>query len=102
MSQRAVFGINDEYMKRKINSELKVISKADEITSDQVMMWAKQGEALRTHMLEAGQTNYETRKGSACRYCGSVHLTRRCPVYGMMCGECGRENHFSAVCRAPR
>ena len=41
-------------------------------------------------------------KGSTCRYCGCIHLSQRCLEYGKMCGECGRENHFSAVCRAPR
>ena len=39
---------------------------------------------------------------STCRYCGSSHPPRRCPAYGMMCGECSRVNHFSTMCRAPR
>ena len=37
-----------------------------------------------------------------CRYCRSNHPPRRCPAYGMTCLECGRVNHYSAVCRAPR
>ena len=88
-------------MQRKIDSEPKVISKTDEITSDQVLMWAKQEEALRTQILEVEQTKKEMRKESTCRYCGYIHQPSRCPVYGKMYGGCGRENHFSAVCRAP-
>ena len=62
----------------------------------------KQEKALRTQVLEAWQTKTEMRKGSTCSYCGYIHPPQRCPVYGKMCGECGRENHLSTVCRAPR
>ena len=48
------------------------------------------------------QTESKIRLVSPCRYCGFIHPPRRCPAYGKMCGECGRENHFSAVCKAPR
>ena len=78
------------------------MSKSREVTSDQVLTWAKQKEALRTQLLEAVQTESKMRPLSPCRYCESIHPPRRCPVYGKTCGECGRENHFSAVCRAPR
>ena len=86
-------------MQRKIGSELNVISKTDKIMSDQVLMWVKQEEALRTHALEAEQTKNEMRKEGSCRYCGYIQPPKRCPAYGKMCGGCGRENHFSAVCR---
>ena len=76
--------------KGKIDSEIKVISKTDEIMSHQVLMWAKKEEDLRTQALEAGQTRNEMRTVKTCRYCGSIHPPRRCPAYGMMCGECGR------------
>ena len=89
-------------MQRKIDSEIKVISNTDEIMSDQVLMWAKKEEDLRTQALEAGQTETEMRTVKTCRYCGFIHPPRRCPAYGTMCGDCDRENHFSAVCRASR
>ena len=89
-------------MQRKIDSELKFISKTDELMSDQVLKWVKQEEALRTQVLEAWQTKNEMGKEGTCRYCGNIHPPQRCPVYGKMCGGCGMENHFSAVCRAPR
>ena len=93
--------MNDEYMQRKLDSKLKVISKTDEITSDQVLKWVKQEKALRTQVLEAWQTKNEMKRGT-CRYCKYIYPPQRCPAYGKMCGECGRENHLSAVCRAPR
>ena len=102
VKQQFISGINNEYMQRKIDSEIKTISNTDEIMSDQVLMWAKKEEALRTQVLEAVQTENERRTVKTCRYCGSIHLPRRCPACIMMCGECGRENHFSAVCRASR
>ena len=86
-------------MQRKTDSELKAISKTDEIMSDQVLKWVKQEEALRTQVLAAWQTKIEMRKEGTCRCCGYIHPPQRCPVYGKMCG---RENHFSTVSRAPR
>ena len=55
-------------MQIKIDSELIVISKTDEIMNDQVLMWTKQGEALRTQMIEAEQTKNEMRKVGTCKY----------------------------------
>ena len=52
--------------------------------------------------LEAGQTEIKMRQASPCRYCGSIHPPRRCPVYGKKCDKCGKVNHISAVCRDPR
>ena len=49
-------------MQSKIDSEIKVISNTDEIMSDQVLMWAKQEEALRTQVLESEHTKKEMRK----------------------------------------
>ena len=64
-------------MQRKIDSEIKVISNTDEIVNDQVLAWAKKEEALRTEVLEAGQTENETRTVKTCRYCGSISMFAR-------------------------
>ena len=93
--EQFICGINDEHMNSKIISEINTRSKGDKNTSKQVIMMAIQEECNRTQMWEAGQT-------STCRYCGSIYPPRRCPAFGMMCGECGRVNHLSAMCRAPR
>ena len=34
-----------------------------------------------------------------CGRCGFVHLQGKCPAFGKNCNKCGKENHFSAVCR---
>ena len=59
VKEQFICDINDEPMQRRIDSGLKVISKTDKIMNDQVLMWAKQQEALRTQMLEAVQTKNE-------------------------------------------
>ena len=86
-------------MQSKIINEVKARSKADKITGKQVLMWAIQEESNRTQMQEAGQNDCQVVKANTC---GSIHLPRRCPAFGMTCGECGRVNHFCTACRAPR
>ena len=79
-------------------------------------MLAKQEEINTIQLRGAGQTNAEAGQTNAkaeqtdaemiragtCKYCGSSNPPRRCPAYGVMCGECSHMNHFSTVCRAPR
>ncbi|XP_055643206.1 uncharacterized protein LOC129779642 [Toxorhynchites rutilus septentrionalis] len=36
---------------------------------------------------------------SNCSYCGYDHIKGKCPAYGKTCSACGRQNHFSSVCR---
>ena len=69
---------------------MKTKDKTDNVTSEQVLMMAKQEEASLMQIIGAEQTDAETIRTGTCRYCGSSHPPRRCPVYGMMCGECGR------------
>ena len=89
--------------------EIKVKSRTDNVTSEQVLMLAEQEEIYKIQLRGAGQTDAEAGQSDAemiragtCKYCGSSCPPRRCPVYGVMCGECGWVNHFSAVFRAPR
>ena len=89
-------------MHAKIISKIKDKDKTDNSTSEQVLMLAIKEEASMMQIREAGQTDAEMKTTSTCRYCGSSHPPRGCPVYGAMCGECCRVNHFSTVCRAPR
>ena len=35
-----------------------------------------------------------------CHKCGNKHEPRQCPAYGAVCHTCGKNNHFSKVCRA--
>ena len=70
--------------------------------SDQILMWAKQEEALRTQTLEAEKTESQMRQVSPCKYCRSIHPPQRCQAYGKKCSECVRMNYISAVSRDPR
>ena len=35
-----------------------------------------------------------------CRYCGNQQQSRHFPAYGKFCKKCGKNNHFSNVCRS--
>ncbi|CAK8680978.1 unnamed protein product [Clavelina lepadiformis] len=35
-----------------------------------------------------------------CRYCGTQHEPRQCPAFSKICRNCGKRNHFAAVCRS--
>lgn len=35
-----------------------------------------------------------------CQNCGRQHEPCQCPAYGAVCHKCGKNNHFSKVCRA--
>ena len=95
LKEQFTCGLDDEGMQTKIMNEIKDKSKTDNVTSKQVLMLAKQEEI---HMIqlrgagqtnaEAGQTNAEMIRAGTCKYCGSSHPPRRCPAYGMICGEC--------------
>ena len=102
VKEQFICGLNNECMQAKIISEIKAKGKADSITSKQVVMLAMQQEASMMQIIGARQTEAQMMRTSTCRYCGSSHLPRTCPAYGMTCGECSRVNHFSTVCRAPR
>ena len=95
-------GLDNEGMQTKIMSEIKAKNRIDNVTSEQVLMLAKQEEASMIQIRGAGQSDAKMRKTGTCRYCGSSHQLRRCPAYGVTCGECSQVNHFSTVCRAPR
>ncbi|GBN34992.1 hypothetical protein AVEN_206091-1 [Araneus ventricosus] len=34
-----------------------------------------------------------------CQYCGSHHVPGSCPAYGKQCRSCGKQNHYSRVCK---
>ena len=33
------------------------------------------------------------------RYCGTRHTAGKCPAYGKICQQCGKQNHYKTVCR---
>ena len=95
IKEQFIYGLDNEGIQAKIVNEIRAKDETDSVTSEQVLMLAKQEEASLIQMGETGQTN-------TCRYCGSNHPPRRCPAYGVTYGECSRVNHYNAVGRAPR
>ena len=87
IKEQFICGLDDEGRQTIIISEIKAKNKTH-ITSEQVLMLAKQEEASMVQIRGAGQTDAKMMRTGTCRYCGSSHPPRRCPVYGMMCGEC--------------
>ena len=39
---------------------------------------------------------------SSCQNCGTNHPPRRCPAFGKKCHNCGKDNHYKALCRSHR
>ena len=37
-----------------------------------------------------------------CNFCGRSHPPRKCPAYGNVCHNCGKQNHFKSVCRSAK
>lgn len=35
-----------------------------------------------------------------CSFCGSSHISGRCPAYGKDCAKCKKKNHFAKVCHS--
>ena len=104
IKEQFICGLDNEGMQTKIMNEIKAKSKTDNVTSEHVLMLLNQEEINMIQVTGAGQTNAKAGQTDAemirtgtCKYCGSSHPPRRCPAYGMMCGQCSRVNHFSAV-----
>ena len=98
----------------------------DQITSRNVLVWAKRVEAQRTQVAvmstitENKEFNkikvsrpalasnprtpaqYNTSSQLAFRYCGNTHPSRQCPAYGKMCMECSKVGHFCRICRSKK
>ena len=109
----------------KIIRELTSRTSNVQITSKDVLVWAKRVEA---QSMQAAVSNGLTeikvfnkiKKGTEskstwgreaqvathqrwpCRYCGQSHAPRQCPAYGKMCAVCSKTGYFRKVCRSKR
>ena len=107
IKEQFICGLDDEGMQTKIMSEIKAKSKTDNVTRKQVLMLAKQEEINMMQLRGAGQTNAEAGQTDAkmiragtCKYCGSSHPPRKCPVYGKTCTACSKMGHYRKVCKS--
>ena len=97
-----------------------------EITSENVLSWAKGVEAQKAqsaimnsltevkefYKLKIVKNTYKDSTGRStltkthakymCRYCWSSHPPRQCLAYGKRCTEFSKIGHFRAVCRSGR
>ena len=104
--------LKDNDMLREIIRKLTKTEEGSDVTSELVLVWPKRVEAQKAQStiiislsetkdiskikaVKRGQRQYEkkpqtyskTPMSQSCRYCGSSHLSRECPVYGKECTE---------------
>ena len=121
LKEQLINSINDIDIMTKIICELSMIKRANEITTEPVLCWARRVDALRAQkaILEVSKESRRfdavKRTDQQCisqnntkrnnkvlqknhRYCGTIHTACRCPVYGESCGGCGIAKQFESVC----
>ena len=103
-------------MMTEILRELMPIKKTNEITSEQVLSWAKRAQKAileaakvskelktvkRTDKQDNGPNNAKISRKipqSKCRHCSTLYKPHRSPMYSTNCMGCGSANHFELVC----
>ena len=104
----------------EIIKELTTIQKTSDISSEQLLEWAKRVKAQRAQ--RAILTNIQENKKfdtircmrqnsenmcdsqtmkRKCQSCGTADKLRRFPSLGKKCTRCGKSNHFQMVCKTP-
>ena len=100
--------------------ELTTKSSSDQMTSEDMLIWAKRVEAQRTqaaivsditdsqrfdqvkvvkqHTMQ--RVTHRASPHQPCRYCGSVHALRQCLAYGKTCAGCGKLGYFKKLCQS--
>ena len=127
MKKQFIHGLNDNVMVAQIIWKLTKTKESADITSEQVLGWAKRVEAQRAQsaitdsltktkvfdkikIAKGGlrhtggnvQTHAKAPTKNSCNYCSSTHPSRQYPAYGKKCADCGKSNHFREVCRSRR
>ena len=118
-----IHSLNDKHMLEEIIKQLTATNNDDHITRGGVVAWKKRVEVQRAHtavlntLTELRQFNKikvskrakvdtarapvgQMSQQQQCQYCGGVHLSRQCPVYGKICAGCGKMGHFKKVCHS--
>lgn len=115
---KLVFSINDTRLKERLlrDNDLTLrkameICRSAEVAKSQIQAMQSTPvaqdtsvDALRkaTGHIKSGHGKNKTNnnKQIVCFKCGNKHEPRQCPAYGATCHKCGKNNHFSKVCRA--
>ena len=125
LKEQFIHGLNDNIMLDEIIRELTSRTGNVQMTSEDVLVWAKRVEAQGaqasvlndiTETRAFNKVKKETEPKNTwgrevqvaihqrwpCRYCGGSHAPRQFPAYGKMCAACSKMGHFRKVCRSKR
>ena len=109
----------------EIIRELTAKDNNEQMTSNDVLVWAKRIEVQRAQaviinditesqkfnkdkLAQKSKTKWDMETTHPmyhkwpCRYCGRNHVPRQCPAYGKKCARYGKMGHFKKVCRSKR
>ena len=111
LRDRIVFGIRDNKVRERLLRESQLTSKkTDEICRASESTAAQMKEVCQTDSVSAvgcndtfGRqrgTNTEQTSAKECGNCGRKHEPEKCRARGKTCNECGKRNHFAAMCRS--
>lgn len=116
LRDRIVFGIRDNKVRERLLRESKLTSqKTDEICRASESTAAQMKEVGRTESVSAvgfnnkpgrqrvnqwDNNNTEQTATKECGNCGRKHEPDKCRARGKTCNECGKRNHFAAMCRS--
>ena len=125
LKEQFIHGVNDKIMLDEIIRELMSRTSNVQMTSEDVLAWAKRVKAQRAQAAvlndlteikvfdkikkgteskstQGREVQVATHQRGPCRYCGQSHAPRQCPVYRKMCAAFGKTGHFRNVCRSKR
>ncbi|CAB4044721.1 Transposon Ty3-G Gag-Pol poly, partial [Paramuricea clavata] len=105
---RLVYGTNSERIKERLlrgEEELTLVKalkicRADEQSNKQLK--AMNGENETDSKSKNFAKRDDKQQEFKCKNCGKSHASKQCPAYGKTCFNCGKNDHFSKVCRAKR
>ena len=116
LKEQFIHGLNDKTMLDEVIRELTTKNINEQMTSEDVLIWAKRVEVQRVQAailsditksqkfdkvkVVKKQAMHPASPNWLCRYCGSSHALRQCPTYGKMCASCRKMGHFKKVCQS--
>ena len=126
LKEQFIHGLNASGMLVEIIREHTKTWESKDVTSEQVLAWAKRVEVQKAQFeiinslnmtkdfdkiktvsgIETNWDNimntYQVAVKHSCSYCSYSHPPRWCPAYGKKCVECGKINHLREFCRSVR
>ena len=114
LKEQFIHGLNDKDMLDEGIRELTTKNINEQMTSKDVLLWAKRVEVQRVQAailsditesqkfdkvkVVRKQATHPASIRWLCGYCGSSHAPRQCLAYGKTCAGCGKMGHFKKVC----